>query len=816
MLDRRVVHVLGALVLVLLPFVALGQRVEGRVVDTSGKAIGNAEVRLLPAETLVAITDGEGAFSFLVEASDSLSISVTALGYATQRQSVRLLDGKAHVRVELEEAMIAIEGVGVAGHVAPHATMQRIDIDALLKLHGAGSGVESLVKLMPGVHSANELSSQYSVRGGSYDENLVYIDGIEVHRPQLVRSGSQEGMSIINPDMVEAIEFSSGAFPASYGDKLSSVLNVKYRTPRRFAARVDLSLMENRACIEGATPSQRFSTMLGVRYKTTRLLLNTTDTKGDYLPSYLDIQAKGHWAPTQNVDLSALLGFSRNAYSFKPYKKVTRFGALTSDFLQMNVYYEGQERDIYTTFFGTLETNWRATPAFTLNGQLGGYWTREEENFDILGEYWLSELRGVDEVRPLLDSASNVGIGGFLEHARNRFEGVVLSAKVRGEYTFDLGGVEGGVEVTPRHFRHATREWNLIDSAGYALPLAAGGVPVHGLARGEGAFSSVLYSAYVQTILRFAFEVGELTLVAGVRGSGKDRFEHLRVSPRFSASFVPSAARGVRLYAGSGLYYQYPFYRELRDRQGGVHVGVAPQRSVHVLGGVQWSFLVAERPVKLQAEGYGKWGGDLIPYTLDNVRVRYEAQNAAESRTYGLDVKINGELAPGVESWLSLSVMRSKMRITDSLRDASRQPLEEAFFLAPQDQLFGGSLFLQDYLPGVPGFRVSLQASYALGVPFSAPNGRYGQQARMPSYRRVDIGFSYAFKDENYSLKRLSNVQWLKRLIVSAEVLNLLNFYNTVSYMWIKVPSSKGGSGLMAVPNYLTGRCVNVRFVMAI
>lgn len=813
---KRMGWAVAALVVSLIPSVVLGQRVEGRVVDSSGKAIGNAEIRLLPGEKLVAITDGEGAFSFSIGSQDSVRVGISALGYTPTIQVVGAQGETRYVRVVLHEAAISIEGVGVAGRASPLATMQRIEVGDLLKLHGAGSSVESFVKLLPGVHSANELSSQYSVRGGSYDENLVYIDGIEVFRPQLARSGSQEGMSIINPDMVAAIEFSSGAFPASFGDKLSSVLNVRYRTPRRFAARVDLSLMENRACLEGAMADQRLSGMVGIRYKTTRLLLNTTDTKGDYHPSYLDLQGKGNWSLSENVNLSALVGFSRNVYYFKPYKKETRFGTLTSEFMQMNVYYEGQERDIYSTLFGTLEADWRVTPAFTLDGQLGGTWIREAESFDILGEYWLSELRGADEVRPALDSASNVGIGGFLEHARNRFSGIALQGKARGKYTYSLGNVEWGLEAAPRYFRHSTREWQLIDSAGYALPLTSGDIPVHGQARGEGRLASVLYSVYVQTTLRFSSSLGELTVVGGVRGSGVDRFKNLRVSPRLQASFMPSGARQLRLYAGGGLYYQYPFYREMRDRLGEVHTGVMPQRSIHALGGVQWSFLVAARPVKLQVEGYGKWGGDLIPYTMDNVRIRYEAQNAAESRTYGLDVKINGELAPGVESWLSLSVMRSKMRITDKLRDAGRQPLEESFFLGPHDQLFGGSLFLQDYFPGVPGFRVSLQGSYALGVPFSLPNGRYGQQARMPAYRRVDIGFSYAFKDENYCLRRLCNVRWLKNLIVSAEVLNLLNFYNTVSYMWIKVPTAQGSSSLMAVPNYLTGRCVNFRLVMSI
>lgn len=801
----------------LFPYFVCGQRVEGIVVDTLGRGVGAAEISLAGGSRPVAITNGEGMFKFVVSQCDSVCFTVSALGYHPVARCVKMEARESvQVRVVLEEREIAIEGVGVGGKASPYATMQRIDVEDLLKLQGTSGGVESLVKLMPGVHSSNELSSQYSVRGGSYDENLVYIDGVEVYRPQLARSGSQEGMPIVNPDMVSAIEFSSGAFPASYGDKLSSVLNVRYRTPRRFGARVDLSLMENRAYVEGATNDQRVSGMLGVRYKTTRLLLNTTETKGDYLPSYLDIQGKGMWTVRPNLDISMLMGFSRNQYDFKPHKKVTRFGALTADFLQMNVYYEGQERDSYMTYFGTLQTEWRATPAFTLRGQLGAYWMREEERFDILSEYWLAELRSVDEVKPIVDSASNVGIGGFLEHARNRFEGVMATARGVADYRFSLGSVEGGVEVLPRYFQHATSEWHIVDSAGYAMPLTHGGVPVQDFAKGSGEIPSVLYSAYVQTTLRFSFSFGEMTTVFGVRGSGMDRFQNLRVSPRLSVSFVPDGARNVRVYAGGGLYYQYPFYREMRDRSGRVHGGLKPQRSIHALGGVQWSFLIAESPFKLQAECYAKWGGDLIPYTIDNVRLRYEAQNAAKSRTYGMDVKVNGELAPDVESWLSLSVMRSRMRIVNQLYDLSRQPFDESYFLGPQDQLFSGALFLQDYLPGVPGFRVSLQGNYALGVPFTPPNGRYGQQARMPSYKRVDIGFSYAFKDSNYCIRWLSNAQWLKSLVLSVEVLNLLNFSNTVSYMWLKVQSPRGNSSLMAVPNYLTSRCVNVRLVMSL
>lgn len=806
---------LVVVLLFLLPVTGIGQRIEGVVVDSVGRGVGHAEIRFAEGGRMVAVADGEGAFAFTVGARDSICLVVSALGYAPTRTCIWVAHGCTWVRIVLMEEQIAIDGVGIGAHAAPYATLQRIDIKELFKMHGAGGGVESLVKLMPGVHSRNELSTQYSVRGGSYDENLVYIDGIEVYRPQLARSGSQEGLPIINPDMVAGVEFSSGAFPANYGDKLSSVLNVRYRIPQRFAAKVDLSLMENRACLEGATSDQRLTGILGVRYKTTRLLLNTTGVEGDYLPSYIDVQGKGRWGVNPDLDFSILLGFSRNAYCFRPRKKITRFGSLTSEFQQMNVYYEGQERDVYMNLFGALSAEWRATPDLTVRGQMSTYWMHEEENFDILGEYWLSELRDADEAAPVSDSALNVGIGGFLEHARNRFEGAVFTAKGGLDYQFRLGKVEVGAEVTPRYLRHAMNEWNLIDSAGYALPLTGGQVAVHGYARGVGELPSALYSMYAQATLRFLFRVGDMTLVVGVRGSGRDKFQTLRCSPRASVAFVPRKAKSLRLYAGGGVYYQYPFYRELRDRQGVVHGEVKPQRSIHALGGVQWEFLIVERPFKLQAEAYAKWGADLIPYTIDNVRLRYEAQNAAEGRTYGMDVKLNGEFAPGVESWLSLSVMRSKMRITDKLRAAERQPLQDDFFLGLQDQLFGGSLFLQDYFPGVPGFRVSLQGSYALGIPFTPPNGRYDQQARMPSYKRVDIGFMYAFKDANYCLRRLCDVSWLRSLALSVEVLNLLNFANTVSYMWLSVPNAQGNSSLMAVPNYLTSRCVNVRFTIS-
>lgn len=813
LLARRVVVLLA---LSLHPFIAVGQRVEGVVVDAHGRGVGNAEVYLREGNRMVALTNERGEFSFQAEGRDSVCLDVRALGFFEESRCVLPGSAAVPVRVTLRDRLIAIEGVGVRGQTSPHVTVQRLDIANLLSLQAAGSGVESLVKLMPGVHSNNELSTQYSVRGGAYDENLVYVDGIEVLRPQLARSGSQEGMPIINPDMVSVIEFSSGGFPANFGDRLSSVLNVRYRTPRKFGAKVDLSLMENRACIEGASSDKRLSGILGVRYKSTRLLLNTTETKGDYHPSYFDVQAKGRMEFNPDCELSALLGFSRNVYFFKPHNKVTRFGALTADFLQMNVYYEGQERDIYMTMFGTVQTRWRATPRLTLRGQLGGYWVREEEKFDILGEYWLSELRGVEEVRPVVDSASNVGIGGFLEHARNRFEGAVATVKGNMDYQFSLGNVEVGLELSPRYFYHVANEWNLMDSAGYAVPRALREVPVQGLARGAGGFPSMLYSMYAQTQLRFPSAAGILTLVVGMRGSGVGQWRDLRVSPRVSASFVPESAKDLRLYVGGGLYYQYPFYREIRDRAGGIHPDVHPQRSIHALGGAQWGFQAGGRPFRLQAEVYAKWGAQLVPYVIDNVRLRYEAQNAAKSQTYGMDLRLNGELAPGVESWVSLSVMRSRMRITDKLREANRQPAEDTYFYAPHDQLFGASLLLQDYLPGVPGFRVALQASYALGIPLVLPNGRYGQQSRMPSYKRVDIGFSYAFKDENYSLPRLSRAQWLKSLMVSAEVLNLLNFANTVSYMWIKVTNAQGRSSSLAVPNYLTSRCVNIRFVMSI
>lgn len=811
-LARRAIFFLTLFFTAIGIFAQDGFSLRGVVVDTSGSPIAYAVVSS-PALTRPVSVTSSGEFSLRLSGVDTASLHVSALGYEPFDTLVLSGNGEIFLRIALREELVRIEDVSVVGSRSRMVTVERIDVSRVLQLPSSAGGLEALLKTFPGVHASNELSVQYSVRGGSFDENLVYIDGIEVYRPSLVRAGNQEGMSIINPDMVSSVEFSAGAFPARYGDRMSSALNIVYREPSRFRARLDASLLENRAYLEGHLPSANLGAMLGVRYKSTRLLLNTTDTKGDYRPDFLDIQGKLSYRPHGDVRLSFLGGFSRNQYHFKPTKKTTQIGTGLGTFLLMNVYYEGQERDLYSTGFASFSTRWQPIDPLTLNLTLGLYRTVEQETFDILAEYWLDDLK--DDSAPVVvnDSVANVGIGGTFGHARNYFNATVFSSSLIASYQLGEHLLEGGVEASRRKLSHNLSEWHVVDSAGYTLPFRELPFDVSGTIFDCRGLQTHRFSSYLQSILKFRFPSVQLSLVAGARLSAREQLDAIRLSPRISLSVTPVELPTLSLYLAGGYYYQYPFYREMRNRQGLLYPHLKPQKAIHAVVGSQWSFLLASRPFRLQTELYYKRQFDLIPYTVTNVSLHYEATNAAEGRVAGLDLKLNGELVSGVESWISLSLMKADMRLTSSLQGELLTPAQQSYFPSPADQRFAGSLFLQDYFPGFPSFRVHLAGHYATGLPFTPPGASYGTVARLPAYKRIDIGFSKVFKEKGYSVSWLREARWLRELTLSAEVLNLLNFANTISYMWIVVPMQGAGLGQLAVPNYLTARCVNVRLI---
>lgn len=789
-------------------------RIHGAVRDSVGVGLPGVSV----VETALGIgtmTGGRGEYSLYIPVVDSIRLAYSSLGFET-RDTLILLGGRRDILVDLQlyESEFQIGTVKVVGNARPSTTVERVLLPSAIALPSAGASVESLLKTLPGVQGANELSSQYSVRGGAFDENLVYIDGMEVYRPSLIRGGNQEGLSIINPDMVSRVEFSAGAFPANLGDRMSSALNIEYRVPRTFRAKVDFGLLESRLLVEGAAMGGRLSSMLGVRYKSTRLLLNTTDVQGDYRPSFFDLQSKTTLDLPNEVQVGCLVGYMRNAYDFRPVKKETTFGSMASAFQTLKVYYEGGERDLYSTFFANAYARWTPSDTWEGTAQVSLYRTDEHETFDILGEYWLQDVRRSDEKVDFNDSLANRGIGGSHDHARNAFGVMAGTASAVLRYRGERMEVEGGLEASQLLMYHNLNEWHLLDSAGYTLPLDPLQIEPLDRVRAKANFSPFRLGIYGVGKYRAELWGWDVDLTAGARLTSRARLRDMRFSPRASVEFVPQLYPQLSAYFGTGVYYQYPFYREMRDRRGGLHLGIPPQRSLHFVLGTRISFPLAIYPCNVQVEAYRKELSGLIPYTVENLSIRYEGEPAAEGHITGLELKVNATLVPGVESWFSLSVMKAQMRMTKALSREGVNPTGEGYFAMPTDQRFSASLFLQDYFPWWPSFRVHLAGSFATGLPFTPPGAPYGVVGRLPSYQRVDIGFTKVFKGDDHTDSWMRWATWLRDWSVSAEVLNLFNYLNTTSYMWVTVPTDTGQSTRLAVPNYLTARCVNVRLVL--
>lgn len=784
----------------------------GSVLDLERQPVPNANI-IIKETGKGTSANATGAFELSLPMRKIIALRIEAMGYTPVDTVVSTYSRQLPpFSIMLEESYSDIDQVAVVGTRKQFATLEHIDVRTISAMRSSSLGVESLIKTLPGVQSANELSSQYSVRGGTFDENLVYIDGSEVYRPTLVRSGNQEGLSVINPDMVEKLTFSAGGFPAYYGDKMSSVLNIQYRTPKEMGAKLQLGLLENRLLLEGVDPTRKFAAMLGARYKSTKLLLNTTETQGDYTPTFIDLQSKLYYSITDRLSVEFLAGLARNSYQFVPKVKKTQVGTLAGNYQALMVYYEGKEEDLYNTSFANLAVNYSPLPDWKL--QLGAtiFHTAESETFDILGEYWLQSLQNEGtSVNDVNDSLANFGVGGALDHARNYFNAWVGSMQANARYSFGTHSLQLGVAAHEHRLMHRLNEWHLVDSAGYTLPSRELTFDDKNFMQAEGNLRYLRLSAFANLHLNYTLWATKWELDAGVRVTTRHVLQMPRVSPRFAITVTPKAFPTMACYFATGFYYQYPFYREMRDYRGTLHPTLAPQRALHFVLGSRWSFPLLERPFRVQLELYQKNISNLIPYNVENLSLRYEAANIGEGLVRGVDLKIHGELVPGAESWVSMSLLSAQMRLNGIPRNPELAPTSDGYFPMPSDQRFALSIFLQDYLPKLPSYTVNLTAHYATGVPFTPPNAAYGVIGRLPSYKRVDIGFEKEFKSANYRELWLRKATWLKEFRIGLEVLNLLDFANTSSYMWLSVPTTEGKISRLAVPNYLTARCINLR-----
>jgi hypothetical protein len=779
-------------------------RVRGKVVGPEHEPVPGAHLRL-KHERQGTVTGADGRFTFEFRAFAGDSLIVSSVGYRTRAMALDAVAGDDSLVVVLEKKVQKISRVKVSSMLREDPTLLRIDKKDFARLPAAAGQVESIIKKMPGVSSHNELSSSYSVRGGNYDENLVYVNGIEIYRPIIVRNGKHEGLSFLNSDMVSSLHFSAGGFPAKYGDKMASVLDIRYRQPRQFSADLEMSLLGGSVHLED-TVGSRFTYNTGFRYKSNRYLLNSLDVEGDYEPSFYDLQTFLTYRLNEETDLEFLGNYNLNRYRFIPQSRETSFGTI-GNILNMKVYYEGQEEDRFENYMGSLALNYH--PDRRLNLRVAGavYRTLESENYDILGQYYLNELDQSMDSDTYRDSIMNIGVGSYLDHARNEIDGRIFTFLHRGTFNQGEHLVEWGVTFKRELLRGSTNEWTYLDSAGYSIPRSDHAVRLFYSRNSGHSIRSSRFTAYIQDTYHFHPGWGEWHLNAGVRAAYWDFNQELLLSPRFSLSMTPPENKDLSFHLAGGYYAQPPFYKELIQEDGSINREIRAQRSLHLVMGAKYDFMAWDRPFHYQAELYYKKLDRLIPYKVDNVRIDYTGRNMARGYAAGLDMKVNGEFVPGVQSWASLSLMQTQADIRgDYYHDDQGRRVEPGFYPRPTDQLVNFSLFFQDYVPNHPSWKLQLSLHYGSKLPFTPPHtDRYDQVYRMPPYRRVDMGFS----------KMISTFRHIRSLWLGLEVFNLLDIKNTISYQWVRtVANQQGRAGQYAVPNYLTSRRLNLKLVL--
>jgi hypothetical protein len=789
---------------------------KGIVRDSIGDPVDLANVTLQGTQ-VGTMTNLDGSYELKVPAGRSYTVVISCVGYRTKQFAVRLgADETRDQDISLLRDIRAIREVSVNARQERGSTFQRIDVEDLNYMPTTTGKVETIIKSQAGVSSNNELSSQYSVRGGNFDENLVYVNDIEIYRPFLVRSGQQEGLSFVNSDLVSSIKFSAGGYEARYGDKMSSALDITYKRPREFAGSASVSLLGASAHVEGASKTQRFTYLAGYRYKTTTYLLNTLETSGDYKPQFSDFQTLLTYQLSRNLEISLLGNYSSSKYQFIPQSRNTEFG--TKDIpLNLRIYYDGQEEDRFDTYLGALSLHWRPVKGLSLKLIGSAFRTSEEETFDIMGQYWINELDNTIDSETYGDSILNIGVGTMLTHARNYLEAYVISASHLGAYRTGYNHLQWGLSYQYQEFYDQINEWELTDSAGYIIPYNGEVLELTKSRKAENHIAYDQFTGFIQNTREISGNKADLFMTAGVRGTVWNFNQTVMISPRATISVQPNWKHDMMFHLSAGYYYQPPFYKEMRMPDGVINNEIEPQRSIHLLLGGDYIFNLWDRPFKLTGEAYYKWLSNLIPYKIENVRVSYAGENISSGFARGIDFKLNGEFVHGAESWLTLSLLQTRenvegdyMLVWNGYEYVSREAGE---FPRPTDQLFTVGLYFQDYFPNNPSYKVHLNAFYGTGLPLSSPvEDQYYTNLRMRPYRRIDIGFSKVIKRETDIWGERNPLRLFESIWISAEIFNLLGINNEASYLWIRTISDQQGiPGMFGIPNYLTGRRFNLK-----
>ncbi len=803
--------------------------IRGNLIDLSGKKVEGATIGV-PGTTYGTSSDQNGNYSFELPGGKRYRIIVRHISYEEFVTELTIGEGQ---EVELSPILASksrdIRTFTLTEERNRERPLRKIEPGMARFNPSITSSVESLLPSQGlGVSINNELSSQYSVRGGNFDENLVYVNGIQVYRPFLIRSGQQEGLSFINSDLVSNITFSSGGFEAVYGDKLSSVLDITYKKPEKFGGSVSASLLGFNAHLENASDNRRFTQIHGIRYFSNQYLLGSLDTDGDYRPRFIDYQTYLTYAFSTDWEISLLGNFSQNRYQFAPENREASFGTVSSA-VGLNVFFDGQEIDEYQTAFGALTLNW--TPRYDLNMRFitSAFQTTEQETFDIEGYYRLSELETDLSKESFGDEAFTIGTGSFLDHARNYLDAIVFSTEIQGDYTHKPGKLHWGLKYRRDDISDRLNEWSLVDSVGFSVPYTGQDVNLFETIKSDNRIATNRVMGYLQHDWNFDLDSHRLFLSTGARFHYWDFNNQTTVSPRILFSIKPNWEKDWQFRASWGFYHQPAFYREMRDLFGAINPAIRAQRSIHYVVGADYNFEMMERPFKFVGEAYYKQLDDIIPYELDNVRIRYYAKNNATGYATGLDLKLNGELVKGVESWLSMSVMKTEEDLLDDEyilytvqfpdtiiqseksfgRAIDSSMVYPGFIPRPTDQRVNFAMTFQDYVPGLEQIKAHLSLLYGTGLPTGPPSyTRWKDVFRMPPYRRVDIGFSARLKGEGIESKVVF-LNHLQSAWVTLEVFNLLAVNNTISFLWLKDARNVE----YGVPNYLTARRVNIKFI---
>lgn len=753
---------------------------KGKVIDEEGNALELVTISCA-AQGKVTMSNLKGEFSISLNTADSVEVKFTMVGYGVRKRVFRRPKGKMTVQIVMHPAATLNE-ITVTQRRRQTSQMEQLNTKDLKgNPSTTGNAVEELIQQQAGVSSHNELSSQYNVRGGSFDENSVYINQVEVYRPLLISSGQQEGLSVINPNMVEKVGFSTGGFNAKYGDKMSSVLDISYRRVKGFEANATASLLGASGFL--GYGNSKFSMSHGLRYKTNKYLLGSLETTGEYNPKFIDYQTYINYKPNKRWSIDFIGNISDNHYNFKPESRETSFGTM-ADIKQFKVYFDGEEKDRFTTLFGALGVTRNIKDSTSIKFITSAFHTKESETYDIAGQYWLDDTQ----------TQESLGIGTYMEHARNYLTADVVSFKLIGHHQTRRHNIEAGISLKLEKIKEQAREYEMRDSSGYSIPHSADRLDMIYTLSAKNNISSNRIEAYIQDTYRWNKGNSYYTLNYGVRLANWSFNKETTVSPRASLAIVPAFNNDITFRIATGLYYQAPFYKEMRDTTtvNGMTTAILndhikSQQSIHFIAAADYRFKMLNRPFKFTAEAYYKAMSNLIPYNVQNMKITYYGENVSKGYAAGIDLKLYGEFVPGTDSWLTLSLM------------STRQKYNNEWVPMPTDQRWAVNLHFTDYFPGTERWKMTLRLAFADGLPFGAPHrGLEQQQFRAPAYKRADIGMSYC---------ALKNTKGIKGLWLGLDCLNLFGISNVNSYYWVTDVTNIQ----WAVPNFLTGRQINAK-----